>query len=98
MELRTVLTAEVAERHDQLVALRDKLKEEEQRHHETKMQLQLKTEVVKDLRKEVRECKERPLANIGKVNKWRFPGYRLVSFSLRVTACFKLIFYISALS
>nr|XP_045625867.1 myosin-14-like isoform X2 [Procambarus clarkii] len=59
VELRTVLTAEVAQRHDQLVALRDELKEQEQKHHETQMQLQLKTEVIKDLRKEVRDMKER---------------------------------------
>lgn len=62
VELRTVLTAEVAQRHDQLVNLRDELKDQEQKHHETRMQLQLKTHVIKDLRKEVRDLKERQLA------------------------------------
>lgn len=61
VELRTVLTAEVAQRHDQLVALGDELKEQEQKHHETLMQLQLKTEVIKELRKEIRDIKERQM-------------------------------------
>lgn len=58
MELRTVLTAEVAQRHDQLVALHDELKEHEQKHHETQMQLQLKNEIIKDLRREVKSLKQ----------------------------------------
>lgn len=58
MELRTVLTAEVAQRHDQLIALHDEHKEFEQKHHETLMQLQLKTEIIKDLRKEIKLLKE----------------------------------------
>ena len=57
MELRTVLTAEVAQRHDQLVALHDELKEHEQKQHETLMQLQLKNEIIKDLRREVKSMK-----------------------------------------
>ncbi|XP_050711446.1 centrosome-associated protein CEP250-like isoform X7 [Eriocheir sinensis] len=58
VELRTVLTAEVAQRHDQLIALHDEHKEYEQKHHETLMQLQLKTEIIKDLRKEIKLLKE----------------------------------------
>lgn len=58
VELRTVLTAEVAQRHDQLVALHDELKEHEQKHHETQMQLQLKNEIIKDLRREVKSLKQ----------------------------------------
>lgn len=59
VELRTVLTSEVAERHDQIVTLKDQLKGQEQTHHETKMQLQLRNEVIKDLRREIRELKEK---------------------------------------
>ncbi|KAG7177656.1 hypothetical protein Hamer_G008307 [Homarus americanus] len=66
VELRTVLTAEVAQRHDELVTLRDELKEQEQMHHETQMQLQLKAEVIKDLRKELRDMKDRQLTVDGK--------------------------------
>ncbi|KAG0712745.1 hypothetical protein GWK47_002030 [Chionoecetes opilio] len=58
VELRTVLTAEVAQRHDQLVALHDELKEHEQKQHETVMQLQLKNEIIKDLRREIKVVKE----------------------------------------
>lgn len=58
MELRTVLTAEVAQRHDQLIALHDELKEQEQKQHETLMQLQLKNEIIKDLRKEIKSLKQ----------------------------------------
>ncbi|XP_068217019.1 putative leucine-rich repeat-containing protein DDB_G0290503 isoform X3 [Palaemon carinicauda] len=58
VELRTVLTSEVAERHDQIVALKDQVKEQEQSHHETKMQLQLRNEVIKDLRREIKELRE----------------------------------------
>ncbi|XP_064112124.1 trichohyalin-like isoform X4 [Macrobrachium nipponense] len=59
VELRTVLTSEVAERHDQIVTLKDQVKELEQTQHETKMQLQLRNEVIKDLRREIRELKEK---------------------------------------
>lgn len=53
-----MLTAEVAQRHDQLIALHDEHKEFEQKHHETLMQLQLKNEIIKDLRKEIKTLKE----------------------------------------
>ena len=57
MELRTVLTAEVAQRHDQIVDLHDELKEYEQKQHETRMQLHLKNEIIKDLRREIKSLK-----------------------------------------
>lgn len=77
MELRTVLTAEVAQRHDQLVTLRDELKDQEQKHHETRMQLQLKTQVIKDLRKEVRDLKERQMVTVDKVIHFHHPPINL---------------------
>ncbi|KAK8406453.1 hypothetical protein O3P69_007250 [Scylla paramamosain] len=57
VELRTVLTAEVAQRHDQIVDLHDELKEHEQKQHETRMQLHLKNEIIKDLRREIKSLK-----------------------------------------
>ncbi|KAK3873373.1 hypothetical protein Pcinc_021607 [Petrolisthes cinctipes] len=57
-ELRLVLTAEVAQRHDQIVALGDELKTQEQQQHESQMQLQLKAEVIKELRKEIKVMRE----------------------------------------
>lgn len=57
VELRTVLTAEVAQRHDQIVDLHDELKENEQKQHETQMQLHLKNEIIKDLRREIKSLK-----------------------------------------
>ena len=53
-----MLTAEVAQRHDQLVDLHDELKEHEQKQHDTVMQLQLKNEIIKDLRKEIKSLKQ----------------------------------------
>lgn len=64
-----VLTAEVAQRHDQIVALRDEIKTHEQQEHEMQMQLQLKSEVIKELRREIRILKEgQSLAGLDKVS------------------------------
>lgn len=52
-----MLTAEVAQRHDQIVDLHDELKEHEQKQHETQMQLHLKNEIIKDLRREIKSLK-----------------------------------------
>ncbi|XP_045128822.1 paramyosin-like isoform X2 [Portunus trituberculatus] len=57
VELRTVLTAEVAQRHDQIVDLHDELKEHEQKQHETRMQLHLKNEIIRELRREIKSLK-----------------------------------------
>lgn len=64
MDMRTTLTAEVAEKHDCIVTLRRKITELEEECCQVNKQTQFKDNIIKEMRKEVKRLKKQVYNNI----------------------------------
>lgn len=59
MESKEALASEVAEKYDQVIALRREIQELEDKCHHLSMQTQFKEDIIKDLRKELKQVSQK---------------------------------------
>lgn len=59
LESKEALASEVAEKYDQVIVLRREIQELEDKCHHLSMQTQFKEDIIKDLRKELKQISQK---------------------------------------
>lgn len=68
LEMRDALTAEVAEKHDIILSLKQDILQLEEQCRQTNKHAQFKDDIIKELRKEIRQLRQQVSAGVTKRN------------------------------
>lgn len=68
LEMRDALTAEVAEKHDIIISLKQDILRLEQQCLQTNKHAQFKDDIIKELRKEVKQLKHQMEVSVNKLS------------------------------